>query len=133
MTEDIAEELVSTLLQIEKLLQGDSFRYIVAHTLTYSCQVKRAIVDNRVEFRLEVVIPAHIVYVLKFEEVGGDHDIEDVLVVDLIYHVTLCVVVHLSKEGNDKFKGFQVARESDFNAFIVTNSFNDRFEVLYIV
>ena len=105
----------------------------MAHSLTYCRQVKRALVDNRIKFGLKVVIPAHVVDILKFEEVSGDHDIEHILVVDLLNHVALFVVVHLLKKRNDELKGLQVACQSDFDALIVTHTLNHRLEMLNVL
>ena len=82
LAESIANELVLTLFQGEKVLERDASCHILRHLLADSGQVESAIIYNRVELWLEIVLPGHLVDIFKLKEVGSDQNVEHVLVVD---------------------------------------------------
>ena len=70
---------------------------------------------------------------LQFQEICCHHDIQHIVVVDLLCHLALLLVVLLLQELYDELEGLQVTGQSDLDSLVICHSIDHRSKVLYIL
>lgn len=93
MPKRIANEFVSSIFQCDKVLKRDASCNVLGDPLADGGQVEGALIYDRVEIWLKVVLPGHLIDVVQLEKVSGHQNVEHVFVVDLLGHVAPFIVV----------------------------------------